>query len=67
MEVLWYLTGSDQPIFEVFMTLLRFKIAQNRLLEVQGTGKLIKNGSDLFMVFSPTIAQHNGIVADPES
>ena len=49
------------------MTLLRFKMAQNRLLEVQGTGKSIKNGSDLFMVFSPTIAQHNGKVRYPES
>jgi hypothetical protein len=41
-------------------------MAQNRLLEVQGTGKSIKNGSALFRVFSLTIAQHNGIVADPE-
>jgi hypothetical protein len=41
-------------------------MAQNRLLEAQGTGKSIKYGSGLFRVFSPTIAQHNGIVADPE-
>ena len=45
----------------------RPKYAKTRLLEAQGTGKSIKNGSGLFMVFSSTIAQHNGIVADPES
>ena len=67
MEVLWSPRGSDQPIFEDFMALLKFKMAQNRLLEVQGTGKSIKNGSTLFGVFSPTWAQHNAIVTDPES
>ena len=43
------------------------KMVKNGLLGVQGTGKSIKNGSALFGVFSPTWAQHNAIVTDPES